>query len=312
MNEDRAKSKRAENRDKAKVTQSESERKATASDLPFPFNTRDLPDAIDEAAFGSGDFPYDKKMKRKRYEKALAKLQIELMKFQTWVRETGERVVIVFEGRDGAGKGGNIARFTQHLNPRTARIVALSKPTDAEKGQWYFQRYASHMPTKGEIVFFDRSWYNRAGVERVMGFADHQAVRRFLADVPQFERLLTDAGIRLVKFFITIGKEMQIKRLHARFFDPLKQWKLSPIDYQAPAKWAQYTEAFEEMLAATDSEHAPWTIVRANDKMRARLATIRQVLHAFAYTGKDADAVGEQDDKIVLSARDYLRQGGED
>jgi polyphosphate kinase 2 len=279
--------------------------------LPFPFNTEDLPKDIEKAAFQSGGFAYDKKMKRKRYDREILALQIQLLKMQSWVRETGERIVIVFEGRDGAGKGGNIARFTQHLNPRFARVVALSKPTDAERGQWYFQRYANHMPTRGEIVFFDRSWYNRAGVERVMGFADDEAVKRFLAEAPVFEKLLVDEGIRLIKFFLTIGEEMQIVRLHKRYYDPLKQWKLSPIDYEAPARWNAYSAAFEAMLAATDTAHAPWTVIRANDKLRARLATLRFVLRSLPFPGHDEADIGKIDPAIVQHARQFLAVGGE-
>jgi polyphosphate kinase 2 len=281
------------------------------TNLPFPFNTEDLPKEIEKAAFRSGGFAYDKKMKRKRYDHDILALQIQLLKMQSWVRETGERIVIVFEGRDGAGKGGNIARFTQHLNPRFARVVALSKPTEAERGQWYFQRYANHMPTRGEIVFFDRSWYNRAGVERVMGFADEDAVRRFLAEAPVFEKLLVDEGIRLIKFFLTIGEEMQIVRLHKRYYDPLKQWKLSPIDYEAPARWDAYSAAFETMLAATDTVHAPWTVIRANDKLRARLATLRFVLRSLPFPGHDEDDIGKLDEAIVQHARQFLAGGGE-
>jgi polyphosphate kinase 2 len=272
----------------------------------------DLPDAIKDAAFASGDYPYAKKMKGKRYEKELEPLQIELLKLQNWVQDTGERVVIVFEGRDGAGKGGAIHRFTQHLNPRHARVVALTKPSDTEKGQWYFQRYAAQMPAKGEIVFFDRSWYNRAGVEPVMGFCSDEEHERFLTEAPAFEGMLARDGIHVFKLFLTIGREMQMKRLHARFHDPLKRWKLSPIDFQAIDRFDAYSTAFETLLERTDTERAPWTVIRANDKYRTRLNAIRFVLNALSYVDKDEDAVKGVDRKIVLSAKTYLKRGGEE
>ncbi len=271
-----------------------------------------LPEAVDEGALASGGFPYDRKMKKKRYEKEIVALQIELLKLQAWVRETGQRVVIVFEGRDGAGKGGTIHRFTQHLNPRGARIVALSKPSDIEKGQWYFQRYAAQMPSRGEIVFFDRSWYNRGGVEPVMGFCTPQEHERFLIEAPAFEGMLAREGIAFFKLFLTIGKEMQMKRLHARYHDPLKRWKLSPIDFQAIDKFEDYSKAYETMLERTDVERTPWTIIRANDKYRARLNAIRFILNALPYAEKDEEAVKDVDRRIVLGAAAYLRNGGED
>jgi polyphosphate kinase len=277
----------------------------------FDIKQQDLPDGVNEAAFGSGDYPHAKKMKRKKYDKQLAKLQIELQKMAGWARETGERIVIVFEGRDGAGKGGAITRFTQHLNPRHARVVALSKPTETERGQWYFQRYASHMPTRGDIVFFDRSWYNRSGVERVMGFATPEQVKEFLREAPAFEGMLVRDGVRIFKLFLTIGREMQMKRLHARYHDPLKRWKLSPIDFEAIARFDAYSAAFEDQLARTSTERTPWTVVRSNDKLRTRLNVIRHVLHALPYTDKDEEAIGDIDRKIVLDAADFLDVGGE-
>ncbi len=283
-----------------------------SSNLTFDIKTQDLPADIDAAAFGSGDYPYAKPMKRKRYEPELEALQIELLKLQNWVTATGERIIIVFEGRDGAGKGGTIGRFAQHLNPRTARIVALSKPSEAEKGQWYFQRYAAHMPSKGEIVFFDRSWYNRGGVEPVMGFCSEEEHERFLAEAPAFEGMLARDGIHVFKLFLTIGPEMQMKRLHARYHDPLKRWKLSPIDFQAIERFSAYSTAFETVLERTDTPRAPWTVIRANDKLRARLNAMRHVLHALPYADKTADAVLGVDRKIVLSAEAFLKRGGED
>jgi polyphosphate kinase 2 len=247
-------------------------------ELAFDIEAEALPKAIDEKAFASGGYPYNKKYKRKHYEKELEPLQIELQKLLGWVRETGERLVIVFEGRDGAGKGGAITSFTQHLNPRQARIVALSKPSDTEKGQWYFQRYAAQMPTAGEIVLFDRSWYNRAGVERVMGFCTSEQSEDFLREAPAFEGMLTRDGVRLVKLFLTIGREMQMSRLHARWHDPLKRWKLSPIDLTAREQYDDYTKAREAMLAATHTIHAPWTLIDFNDQRIGRLTLIRDLL----------------------------------
>lgn len=280
-------------------------------ELAFDIEAAALPKSIDEKAFASGGYPYNRKYKRKLYEKELEPLQIELLKLLAWARDKGERIVIVVEGRDGAGKGGAIARFTQHLNPRYARIVALSKPSDTEKGQWYFQRYAAEMPTAGEIVFFDRSWYNRAGVERVMGFCTHAQSEEFLREAPAFEGMLARDGVRLVKLFLTIGREMQMSRLHARWHDPLKRWKLSPIDFEALPRFDDYSAAFERMLETSSTEWAPWTVVRANDKFRTRLNAIRHVLHAVPYRDKDEDAIGEVDRKIVLTAEEYLSNGGE-
>jgi polyphosphate kinase len=285
--------------------------RASRSKPAFDIEAEALPKEIDDKAFASGGFPYHRKYRRKLYEKELEPLQIELLKLLAWAREKEERIVIVFEGRDGAGKGGTIARFTQHLNPRQARVVALSKPSDAEKGQWYFQRYAARMPTAGEIVFFDRSWYNRAGVERVMGFCTPNQTKSFLREAPAFESMLTHDGIRMVKLFLTIGREMQMSRLHARWHDPLKRWKLSPIDFEAVRRFDDYSDAFEQMLAQSSTEHAPWTVVRANDKFRARLNAIRHVLHALPYEGKDETAIGETDRQIVLTAEEYLADGGE-
>jgi polyphosphate kinase len=297
---------------KDKKSKTKSAKRALADILGFDIKTEDLPAAIDDAAFASGDFPYLKKMKKDDYEAEFEALQIELQKLQNWVKETGERVVIVLEGRDGAGKGGAIAAFNQHLNPRNARVVALSKPSDTEKGQWYFQRYAALMPTKGEIVFFDRSWYNRAGVEPVMGFCTPEQHESFLTEAPAFEGMLVRDGIHLIKIFLTIGAEMQIKRLHARYNDPLKRWKLSPIDFKAVEKFEDYSKAFETLLARTDTPRTPWTVIRANDKYRARLNAMRFVLNALPYADKNDEAVKGVDRRIVLSAETYLRRGGEE
>ena len=278
----------------------------------FDIKAVELPAAIADAAFRSGGFPLDERMKRKRYDKELEPLQIELQKLLAWAREARERIVIVFEGRDGAGKGGAIKRFTQHLNPRQARVVALSKPSETEAGQWYFQRYAAQMPAAGEIVFFDRSWYNRAGVERVMGFATPEQTEAFLREAPVFEGMLVRDGVRMIKLFLTIGREMQMTRLHARWHDPLKRWKLSPIDFEAIPRFDDYSRAFAAMLAQGAPAPAPWSVVRANDKLRARLNAIRLVLRALPYTGKDEAAIGEIDSRIAMSAEAYLAQGGED
>ncbi|WP_332680988.1 polyphosphate kinase 2 [Bosea sp. (in: a-proteobacteria)] len=294
-----------------KRTKQDKPSQAAAPDFDFDIEAASLPRAIDEAAFVSGDFPYSRKYKRKAYEKELEPLQIELLKLLRWVRDKGERLIIVFEGRDGAGKGGAIARFTQHLNPRQARVVALSKPSDTEKGQWYFQRYAAQMPAAGEIVFFDRSWYNRAGVEPVMGFCSSEQSAVFLREAPAFEGMLARDGIRVVKLFLTIGREMQMSRLHARWHDPLKRWKLSPIDFEAIPRFDSYSLAFERMLERTSTEWAPWTVIRANDKFRARLNAIRHVLLAVPYEDRDRKAIGEIDDRIVLAADTYLGNGGE-
>jgi len=278
----------------------------------FRIEDEELSPLIDDAAFGSGDYPYEDKMKSGDYEDELQALQIELLKVLDWVRAEGERVVVVFEGRDAAGKGGAIHRVTQHLNPRVARVVALTKPTDVEQGQWYFQRYAQAMPTKGEIVIFDRSWYNRAGVEPVMGFCTPEQTQHFLNEVPQFEAMLVRDGIHLVKLYLTIGHEMQLKRLHARHADPLKRWKLSPIDYQSIDKWDAYSDALDTMLGRTDTLEAPWYVIKGNDKNRARLAVIRQILSALPYPNKEEKLVHDQDKKIVLDAQAFLHKGGEE
>ncbi len=278
----------------------------------FAIEAPDLPKQIDEAALRSGGYPYRKKLKRKPYARDLKRLQIELLKLQDWVQNEGERIVIVFEGRDAAGKGGAIARLTQHLNPRVAHIVALSKPTPHEQGEWYFQRYVPHLPAKGEIVIFDRSWYNRAVVEPVFGFATPAQTDAFLDRAPGFEDMLARDGVRIVKFFLNIGREMQMKRLHARHHDPLKRWKLSELDYQAIDKWNDFSAHIETMLARTDTASAPWTVVRANDKRRTRIEVIRHALDVMPYADKDTQILGEVDRKIVLSAAGFLGDGGEE
>lgn len=272
----------------------------------FDLDNPKLNKRIDDRSFSSGGYPYDEKMSRKDYYEVLRPLQIELVKLQKWARAENHRVILVFEGRDAAGKGGCIKAFRENMNPRYARIVALSKPSETERGQWYFQRYINHFPTDGEIVLFDRSWYNRAGVEPVMGFCDPQDTENFLEEVPRFEGMLDREGITLVKFWLNIGQEMQLKRFHARRHDPLKIWKLSPIDLAALEKWDDYTAARDRMLDHTHSDHAPWTVVRTNDKKRGRLNAIRHVLQRIDYAGKDRDAIGEIDPNILGSGPDFL------
>jgi len=272
----------------------------------FDLENPELPAAIDKAALLSGGYPYDKRMPRKAYEAELHLLQIELLKLQRWVRDEGKRIVIVFEGRDAAGKGGTIKRFMEHLNPRHARTVALSKPTETERGQWYFQRYIAHLPTAGDIVLFDRSWYNRSGVERVMGFCTPEQVNQYMAEAPEFEASLVRDGIQFFKFWLTLGHAMQLKRFHARKHDPLKSWKLSPIDVASLSKWDDYTTAREEMIDHTHTQSAPWTVIRSNDKRRARLNAIRHILASIEYEGKDKNIVAKPDPMILGSDGDIF------
>ncbi|HSK34289.1 MAG TPA: polyphosphate kinase 2 [Propionicimonas sp.] len=243
---------------------------------------------------------------KKVYEDELYRLQGELVKIQEWVRTQGKRLVVIFEGRDAAGKGGTIKRFTEHLNPRAARVVALNTPTTREVGQWYFQRYVQHFPTVGEIVLFDRSWYNRAGVERVMGFCTQEQYDIFMRQAPEFERLIVDAGIHLTKFWCSVTQREQRTRFAIRQIDPVRRWKLSPMDLESLGRWQDYTAAKEAMIAATDTDHAPWITVRSNDKKRARLNAMRYFLSQFDYEGKDAAVVGEHDPLIVKRARDTV------
>ncbi|MFZ1815356.1 MAG: polyphosphate kinase 2 [Rhizobiaceae bacterium] len=271
----------------------------------FDLDDPKLPDWVGGKAFESGNFPYTKKMKREEYEDQLTALQKELVKVQYWLQETGNRLMVVFEGRDAAGKGGTINTFRQFLNPRNARAVALSKPSDVERGQWYFQRYVENFPTSGEFVMFDRSWYNRAGVEPVMGFCTEQQHEKFLAETPRFEEMIANEGIHFFKIWLNIGQEMQLKRFHDRRHDPLKVWKLSPIDIKALQNWDAYTAARKTMLAATDTAHGPWTIVRSNDKRRARINAIRHVISKLDYDGRDDKVIGKIDENIVRSAADF-------
>lgn len=279
--------------------------------LSFDIDNPDLPTAIDKAALGSGGFPYGKKLDRDEYDTQIYALQKELVKLQSHMQTKGERIVLVFEGRDAAGKGGTIKTILENLNPRYNLIAALPKPNDRERTQWYFQRYVDWLPAAGEMVLFDRSWYNRAGVEPVMGFCTPKETESFLDEAPEFEKRLTKDGIRLFKFWLSIGREMQFKRFHDRRHDPLKTWKLSPIDLEALNKWDAYSVARDRMLKHTDSPHAPWTVIRANDKRRLRINVIRTLLAGFDYEGKDKKAIGKIDEKIVLSAEQFLETDGE-
>jgi len=257
----------------------------------------------------SPNYPYATQMKESQYLEEIELLQIELVKMQAWVKEVGEKIVLIFEGRDAAGKGGTIQRFTENLNPRGAKVVALAKPSDTERGQWYFQRYIEKLPTKGEIVFFDRSWYNRAGVEHVMGFCTPHEYLEFMRQAPEFERMLVRSGIRVYKFWFSVGREEQLRRFLGRAQDPLKQWKLSPMDVESLGRWESYTKAKEAMLFYTDTADAPWTIVRSDDKNRARLNAMKHVLHTIPYAGKDTDVVTAPDPHIVGSAKTIYEHG---
>ena len=260
-------------------------------------------------AFESGRYPYARPMGRAPYEAEKARLQAELLKVQIWAQETGQKFVILMEGRDAAGKGGTIKRFMEHLNPRYARVCALTKPSDVEKGQWFFQRYIAHLPTAGEMVFYDRSWYNRAGVERVMGFCSPAEYLEFMRQAPEFERMLVRSGIRLYKYWFSVTREEQRERFKARETDPLKMWKLSPIDKASLDKWDDYTEAKEAMFFYTDTADAPWVIVKSNDKKRARLNCMKHFLSTIDYPGKDPEVVGTPDPLIVGRAHQVI--GGE-
>jgi len=251
----------------------------------------------------AGDYPYDKKISLFDYESEKHLLQRELLKVQSWVKETGQRIVCLFEGRDAAGKGGTIKRYMEHLNPRAARVVALEKPTDRERGEWYFQRYIHHLPTKGEMRFYDRSWYNRGGVEKVMGFCTDREYLEFMRQAPNLERMLVNSGIILFKFWFSVTQQEQLRRFHSRKFDPLKQWKLSPIDLQSLSKWGDYTEAKQSMFFHTDTGDAPWTVVKSDDKKRARINCIRYFLFHLDYPNKDKSIVYAPDDNIVGSVK---------
>jgi polyphosphate kinase 2 len=272
----------------------------------FDLDDPALPKAIRKAALTSGGYPYDGKLGKDAYEAQLRDLHLELALLQADVARSGKRILIVFEGRDAAGKGGTIQTYLKYLNPRFNFHVALPRPSDREATQWYFQRYVDWLPAAGETALFDRSWYNRAGVEPVMGFCTPQQTETFLAEAPRFEQMLVNDGIHLFKFWLAIGREMQMKRFHDRRHDPLKSWKLSPVDLQALERFDAYSEARTRMIAATHTPHAPWTVVRANDKRRARINLIRAVLGRLDYGGKDGKRVGETDPRIVLDGPDFL------
>jgi len=267
-----------------------------------------LPDGSRVDTWREG-YPYKSRMSRVEYDAQKRLLQIELLKLQTWVKATGARLVVLFEGRDAAGKGGAIKRFTEHLNPRGTQVVALAKPTQRERTQWYFQRYVAHLPAGGEIVLFDRSWYNRAGVEHVMGFCSDEEYVEFLRRTPEFEQALVWSGLHLVKFWFSVSQAEQRTRFVIRQVDPVRQWKLSPIDLQSLDRWDDYTRAKEAMFAATDIEHAPWTVVKSNDKKRSRLEAMRHVLSLFDYTDKNSEVVGTPDPLVVGPASDVFEQG---
>ncbi|HRP29306.1 MAG TPA: polyphosphate kinase 2 [Burkholderiaceae bacterium] len=257
------------------------------------------PDAELSARWREGAYPYRNLLSRKSYERQKYRLQVELLKLQAWVKDSGQRVVILFEGRDAAGKGGTIKRFMEHLNPRGARVVALEKPSELERGQWYFQRYTQHLPTRGEIVLFDRSWYNRAGVERVMGFCSDDEYLEFMRQAPEFERHLVRSGVHLFKLWFSVGREEQKRRFKERRTHPLKQWKLSPIDLASLDRWDDYTRAKEAMFMHTDTADAPWTVIKSDCKKRARLNALRYILHRLPYARKDLAGIGALDPLIV-------------
>lgn len=259
--------------------------------------------------FRQNIYPYSTKLGRKDYEAFKFELQIELLKLQSWVRDTGERILILFEGRDAAGKGGTIKRIMEHLNPRGARIVALEKPSTREAGQWYFQRYIQHLPSAGEIVLFDRSWYNRAGVERVMGFCSGAEYLEFLRQTPELERMLVRSGIRLFKLWFSVSRGEQLRRFKSREHDPLKQWKLSPIDLASLDKWDEYTKAKEAMFFHTDTADSPWTVIKSDDKKRARINAIRHLLNSIPYDNKNETVACAPDPLIVGSASDIYEDG---
>jgi polyphosphate kinase 2 len=267
------------------------------------------PDQALSSHWRHGAYPYKNLLSRKSYEKQKYQLQVELLKLQAWVKNSGQRLVILFEGRDAAGKGGTIKRFMEHVNPRGARVVALEKPSEVERGQWYFQRYVQHLPTAGEIVLFDRSWYNRAGVERVMGFCSNDEYTEFMRQAPEFERNLARSGTHLVKLWFSVSREEQRRRFKEREAHPLKQWKLSPIDLASLDKWDSYTKAKEAMFFHTDIAEAPWTVVKSDCKKRARLNALRHVLHQLPYTNKDLDKIGSLDPLLVGRANVVYERG---
>ena len=290
------------------MTTSEPTAEDSADSPAHIFSTmRHDPEKIKEL-FRNGRYPYKTRIRKSAYERHKQDLQVELLKVQSWVKETGQRIIVIFEGRDAAGKGGTIKRFMEHLNPRAARVVALEKPTEHELGQWYFQRYIHHLPTAGEMVFFDRSWYNRAGVERVMGFCDSMQYLEFMRQVPDLERMLVRCGIRVFKYWFSVTHAEQERRFKARSGDPLKQWKLSPIDQESQGKWPEYTEAKEAMFFYTDTADAPWTIIKSDDKKRARLNCMQHFLSELDYPRKDRRILHGPDPLIVGSSSQVIEK----
>jgi polyphosphate kinase len=278
-----------------------------AAESETPVDTH--PDEELSKGWRNGEYPYKNLLSRKSYEKQKYQLQVELLKLQAWVKATGQKVVILFEGRDAAGKGGTIKRFMEHLNPRGARVVALEKPSEVESGQWYFQRYVEHLPTAGEIVLFDRSWYNRAGVEHVMKFCTSEEYAEFLRQTPEFERNLVRSGTHLVKFWFSVSREEQRRRFKEREAHPLKHWKLSPIDKASLDKWDAYTKAKETMFFHTDTADVPWTVIKSDCKKRARLSAMRYILHRLPYTNKSMETIGALDPLIVGRAHLVFETG---
>ncbi|MEM1378209.1 MAG: polyphosphate kinase 2 [Pseudomonadota bacterium] len=272
----------------------------------FDINDPVLPAWIDDNDLTAGDYPYDKKLKRSEYEETLFALQEQLVLMQQDMLANDRRMIIVFEGRDAAGKGGSIRVLREFLNPRSARVVALPKPSDREQGQWYFQRYTDHFPTHGEIVIYDRSWYNRGGVEPVMGFCTPEQNKTFLGDVPDFERMIVDEGIIFIKFWLNIGRETQLKRFHDRRHSTVKFWKLSGIDVKGMALWDRYSEERDKTIKATHTKHAPWNIVRYNDKRRGRIEMLKHVLSHVDFAGRDMELIGKPNPKIIGQGPDFL------
>jgi polyphosphate kinase 2 len=283
---------------------------ASDRETPELASTKEIQELGKKHIFANANYPYKKKMARDEYEDSKLQLQIELLKMQGWVKETGQRIVILCEGRDAAGKGGTIKRFMEHLNPRGARVVALEKPSNEEMGQWYFQRYIKHLPTEGEIVLFDRSWYNRAGVERVMGFCQPGEYLEFMRQAPELERMLVRSGIKFFKLWFSVSRNEQFRRFQGRQQSPLKQWKLSPIDMASLDKWQSYTEAKEAMFFYTDTADAPWTVVKSDCKKRARINAMRFVLNQLDYPNKNKKVATPPDPLIVGSAK-YIYETGE-
>lgn len=287
-------------------------RKALLQQPAFVSSRTQYPDEELANDWREGGYPYKNLLSRKNYEKQKFQLQVELLKLQNWVKETGQKVVILFEGRDAAGKGGTIKRFMEHLNPRGARVVALEKPSEVERGQWYFQRYVQHLPTAGEIVMFDRSWYNRAGVERVMGFCDNQEYDEFMRQAPEFERNLVRSGVYVIKFWFSVSRKEQRRRFKEREVHPLKHWKLSPIDLASLDKWDDYTKAKESMFFYTDTADSPWTVIKSDCKKRARLNAMRYILHKLPYSNKELERIGQVDPLLVGRAQVVYERGEKD